>query len=56
MRIKLKADPGMVYTNGEIYGTEIDLAEGMTSEGFYQITSEEYAEIQRKEIEKAYDH
>lgn len=53
MRVILEEHPGKVWTNGEMYGRVLDLAEGMTSEGFYQITSEEYAEIQRKETEKS---
>lgn len=52
MRIVLKADEGFVYTNGEIYGTTIYLAEGVSANGFYQITKEEYENILREEEEK----
>lgn len=38
----LKADKGKIYTNGEIYGIIIDLADGMDGKEFYQITEEEY--------------
>lgn len=42
MRVRLIAAEGMAYTNGEIYGLDITLAEGLTGEDFYQITIEEY--------------
>ena len=51
MRIVLRADEGFVYTNGEIYGTTIYLAEGISADGFYQITKEEYENILREEEE-----
>lgn len=40
----LIAEEGMIYTNGNIYGTIIYLEEGFTEDDFYQITLEEYEE------------
>lgn len=51
----LKASDGMILTNGEIYGSEIYLAEGVDESTFYEIleseipnleeaTSEDYAD------------
>ena len=51
MRIVLKADEGFVYTNGEIYGTTIYLAEGVSAEGFRQITIEEYNRLMEQSAE-----
>lgn len=44
MRVRLEEDPGMIWTNGEIHGKDITLAEGMTKDGFYKITCEEYGQ------------
>lgn len=53
----LIAREGYRYTNGvNIHGEIIYLAEGMSSDGFYEITEEEYNKIleeqQKKEDEK----
>lgn len=45
----IKATGGNVLTNGEIYGSEIYLAEGMDEASFYEITSEEYENIMKTE-------
>ena len=45
-RIHVIADKGMVCTNGKgTDGVDIALAEELTSEGFYEITREEYDRI-----------
>lgn len=51
-RTILYADEGKVLTNGEIYGSVIYLAEGMSAFPFYEITKEEYEKIQEKEQER----
>ena len=42
MRRILNANDGMILTNGEVYGTQIFLAEGVDASAFYEITREEY--------------
>ncbi len=45
-RTHLFADEGKMVTDGaEIYGKEIALEVGLSSDGFYEITEEEYAEM-----------
>ena len=52
MRTSIKAHDGMILTNGEIYGTEIFLADGLKAEYFHEITKVEYERIM-EEQEKA---
>lgn len=54
-RIIITADEGKVLTNGEIYGTTIYLAEGMTSKGYYEITEAEYSALMEAEAEEIVD-
>ena len=44
----LYADEGKILTNGEIFGTVIYLAEGVSEKDFYEITEEEYSKTQEK--------
>lgn len=41
----LKAKDGYIFTNGEIYGEEIYLAEGIDETIFKEIPKEEYRKI-----------
>lgn len=45
IRTKIIASEGMVLTNGETYGTEIFLADGVKAEDFHEITEAEYEQI-----------
>ena len=51
IRTKITASEGMILTNGEIFGTEIFLAEGMTEEDFYEVPREEYEKLQEDDTE-----
>jgi hypothetical protein len=46
---RLVASPGMVLTNGDVYGTEIYLGVNEVVTGWHEITEEEYNEIKQKE-------
>ena len=45
------ADEGKMLTNGEIYGKQIFLAEGVSEADFYEIPEEEYRSILAREEE-----
>ena len=42
MRTSIKAHDDRILTNGEIYGSEIYLADGLKAEDFHEITRAEY--------------
>ena len=42
----LKASEGMVLTNGEVYGKEIYLAEGVDKSTFYEIPESEIVNLE----------
>ena len=48
----LYADEGKVLTNGTIFGTRIYLAEGQSTEEFYEISAEEYARIMEEKTKE----
>lgn len=50
----LKALKGMVYTNGEVFGNEIELAVSDSPDNWYEITEEEAEKIQ-EERNKEYE-
>ena len=47
--MKLYASMGHLLTNGEIYGSIIDLGNKDNEENYYEITIEEYEEILKQE-------
>lgn len=49
------ADEGKVLTNGEIYGKQIFLGNGMSKADFYEISQAEYEEILAIQEEKIND-
>lgn len=48
-RTIIYADEGKILTDGKEYGKQIYLAEGVSPENFYEITEQEYAEIEERE-------
>lgn len=44
-RILIKASKGKILTDGETYGKEIFLAEGVDASTFHEIPEEEYQKI-----------
>lgn len=44
-RIIINANEGKILTNGEIYGKQIFLADGVSESDFYEITEDEYHKI-----------
>ena len=52
MREVLRANKGYIYTNGEIYGSIIYLAESVSKDDFCQITKEEYEKIMAEQMEE----
>ena len=52
MGVKLKASAGMVYTNGEVFGSAVDLGASDDINNWYEI-SEEEAEKIKEERSKA---
>ena len=56
MRKVIEATEGHILTNGEVFGRTIYLAEGENGDDFYEITDEEYNEIQESEEATAEDY
>lgn len=48
-RTILYADEGKILTNGEIYGKQILLADGISDLSFYEIDEEEYEQKMKEE-------
>lgn len=53
-RTVLYAEEGKVLTNGEIYGKQIFLADGVSEYDFYEISEEEYQNILREQENESY--
>ena len=53
IRKVIYAEDGKILTNGELYGRQIALAEGVDESAFYEISEAEYEEILRKQEEEA---
>ena len=51
--ITLYADEGMILTDGENYGTTMQLAKGRTADDIREISMEEYDNILEAEAKKA---
>ena len=51
--ITLYADEGMILTDGEIYGTTMQLAENRTADDIREISMEEYSNILEAEAKEA---
>ena len=49
---KIKAENGMILTDGIAYGRNIRLGEGRSAEEFHEITKAEYEEILAKQAEE----
>ena len=48
----LKASDGMILTDGNIYGTEIYLAEDVDENSFKEISIEEYNKLMEEEVKE----
>ncbi len=52
-RTVIYADEGKMLTNGEIYGKQIFLAEGVSADDFHEITEAEYNALMEVEYEQS---